>query len=296
MMKQLCQAALVVPDDTLAWFPQALGPGSVVDVVATPADFKSPLGLRGEILVDWVDIDGRKNAGWLARTTTFMTTTKKLTELRNDRSELTLHAYDMLREKFAHQRRKVKAPWTPLLWFSTFGEQYTETLLPAVIRELGGTLPRDATSHEIIVRTAARLITDRKEISMSEIKEAGESHGGGTAAPAKRGRKPAAKKTSAKKTTAKRAKRVSAEAPARSMARTVGNTLLPLLEKAGAKRDCISIAKHLANDESVTKKQLHELRDAVNELATEARGNNKESLASSLSGANRLVRRLARKA
>lgn len=131
---------------------------------------------------------------------------------------------------------------------------------------------------------------------MSEIKEAGE--GGGTAAPAKRGRKPAAKKTSAKKTTAKKggAKRVSAEAPARSMARTVGNTLLPLLEKAGAKRDCISIAKHLANDESVTKKQLHELRDAINELATEARGNNKESLASSLSSANRLVRRLARKA
>jgi hypothetical protein len=290
ILKKLALPALVITP-RLTWLPQTLGTGSIVEIVADPSNERSGLDLPGEILVNWIDIVGRVTPGWLARTTTF-TTFNKGRELRNERGDLTLSPYDALRDKFALDAR-VNAPWSVLGWLARFGEQEIETL-QRVIRQLGGTLPLSGTPNDIIVR-AARLIT-QQEVIMDEIQEAGST---ATKPARKRVAKKAATKSSAKKAPAKKAsakRAISAEAPARSMARTVGQTLLPLLEKAGAKRDGISIAKHLANDESVTKKQLHELRDAVNELAGTARENNKESLASSLSGANRLVRRLARKA
>lgn len=282
-LKKLALPALVVPA-TANWRPQALGAGSIVEPMQP--FIPSSLDLPGEILIGWVDVAGRSSPGWLARTTTFTTNGVKGGELRNERGELDLSPYDQLRDLLA--KDDVKAPWTVLSWLARFGEQKLD-LLQEVIRQLGGVPPRSGSTDEIIVR-AAKLIT-QQEVTMSDAQEAATT-------ATKPATKRAAKKSSAKKTTAKKTTKraVSAEAPARSMARTVGNTLVPLLEKAGAKRDCISIAKHLANDESVTKKQLTELRDTINELASEARANKKESLASSLSAANRLVRRLARKA
>ena len=95
-------------------------------------------------------------------------------------------------------------------------------------------------------------------------------------------------KTPAKAST----KRASGDAPARSMARTTGETLLPLL----GNRDGRKIAQRLANNETVGKRDLEKLRDIVNESAASAREGDKATLASKLSNANRLVRRLARQA
>lgn len=290
--KKLALPALVVPA-TGVWNPILLGAESVVELVRND---EGPLGLPGEQLVRYLDHEQTTREGFLSSTATFSESARKLTALTTVRPDGTMRATDTMRMRMLSERHvrwqpQINGPWTPLGWFGRFGlQEETAEMLKAVVREHGGILPRSATSSDVLTR-ALRIIF-RKEVPMSEVQEA--------AAPAKTATKRAAKKgatkkgaTKAKTSTAKHAK---PDAPARSMSRTVGNTLTPLLEKAGAKRETLALAKRLSHDEELGKRDLTHLRDAVNEHATAARSENKGALASSLSAANRLVRRLARKA
>jgi hypothetical protein len=80
------------------------------------------------------------------------------------------------------------------------------------------------------------------------------------------------------------------------MGHTTGAALVPMLKKAKADGAVVKLAERLAADETLSRTQLEKLRDAVNEAAATAREKEHTDLAAQLSSANRLVRRLARKA
>jgi hypothetical protein len=281
-LRKLALPALLIP--TTGWPPVLLGASSVVEVLKDGD--ASPIGLSQELPIRALNHEREQVTGYVSSTATFVDSGRRYTTLTTERPDGSMRATDTLRMRMLQEKQvrwqNVNGPWTPLGWFGRFGITNAE-LLTSVVREHGGILPRSSTPTDILAR-ALRIIIS-KEVTVSDATEA--------AAP-KPATKRAAKKTPAKKSATKRTAKP--DAPARSMSRTVGNTLLPLFEKAGAKRESVALAKKLSNDEKLGKKDLQHLRDAVNEYATAARENKKESLASSLSAANRLVRRLARQA
>ena len=261
-------------DQKPVWRPQALGVGSIVAVYQTEK-WVSPLTLdMSEHYVIWTDVIGRQTRGWLARTTP-MSPLKTNTALFNDRRDLLpVSALDLLRERIALRHS------TLVSWVSRFGHAKLPWLR-SIIRELGGkSKPTDDPDATIL--KALRLILNR-EVTMSEVKEARAESATKSA------------KSNGKSSTKKATKATAVVAESRSMARTTGIALVPLLEKAKAKKGLV-FARRLAKDEALGKKELTNLRDAVNEAAASAREADNGKLASQLSAANRLVRRLARKA
>jgi hypothetical protein len=117
---------------------------------------------------------------------------------------------------------------------------------------------------------------------MDEVQEERDS---AAAAPAK-GKSKKQKKAAKGKKQAKGSVKVKRQ----PMSVTVGTSLLALGLGGSGK----SLASKLAKGEELKKKQLVELRDAINEAAGKARENKQGKVASQLSSANRLVRRLAR--
>jgi hypothetical protein len=273
-----------------------LGAGSVVEQTKVGSD-DSPIKLPGERPVRALDHNHEPVTGYLSSTATFLENGRSPKALTTEAPDGTMRAVDTMRMRMLSEKQvrwqSVNGPWTPLGWFGRFGVQPdTVELLRTVVREYGGILSRNAEPEKVLA-SALRIIIS-KEVTVSDAQEAAAP---ATKTPAKRAAKKSTTKSSAKKGGTKSAtKRAKPDAPARSMSRTVGNTLLPLFEKCGAKRETISLAKRLSNDEKLGKKDLQHLRDAVNECATNMRESKKESLASSLSAANRLVRRLARQA
>lgn len=275
--KRLLAPAIVISEFP-NWRPQVLGVGSVVAVYTTER-WNSPLTLDpSEYYVIWTDVIGRQTRGWLARTTP-LSSVKTGSQLLNDRRDLLpVSALDLLRERVALRHS------TLLSWVSRFGHAKLPWL-KSIIRELGAR-PKESDEADTTIRRALRLVLNR-EVTPMEIKEARAA-----SAPTK------AKSNGAAKSNGKHVERevkreVSAEP--RSLARTTGVALVPLLTKAKSKAG-LPIAKRLANSETVGKRDLTHLRDAVNEAASAAREADNGKLASQLSAANRLVRRLARKA
>jgi hypothetical protein len=271
---KVVHVALVVPDER-RWLGQAVGAGSIVRLIEPRKP--SPLTQQmDEPYVEWIDNVGRTSLGWLARTTTLEKAPVKTTQLVNSRDgELRLHPVDRLRDLVVMSRKdesSVKSPWTLLTWCSKFGHEHLDVFRD-VIRELGGRTPTDEDAHTTI-RRALRLIL-QQEVTMSDVNTAPSS------APAKKASK--GKKTA--KTT---------EAPARSMARTASTNAVTALEKAGAPKTLVSLAKKLA-DNSLTKKEMTELRDGINAQASAAREAKKGGVATQLSSVNRIVRRIIRK-
>lgn len=88
-----------------------------------------------------------------------------------------------------------------------------------------------------------------------------------------------------------KAKAVTAESPARSMGVTVGNAIVDAKPKD---KTVLAAGKKLAGGESMSRKQLEGVRDAINAEASEARANDDAGRAAKLSSVNRLVRRLYR--
>jgi hypothetical protein len=270
------RTALVVPDER-RWLGQAIGEGSIVRRIEPPKI--SPLtGSTDEPYIEWVDCVGRTARGWLARTTVLEKAQTKARELTNTRDgDHRLSPVDRLRDLVVSSRKdesSVKSPWTLLTWCSTFGYEHLDVLRD-VTRELGGRTPTDEDAQHTI-RRALRLIL-QQEVSMSDVAT------GATSAPAKTARKSGTKR--AAKTT---------DAPARSMARTASGSAVVALEKAGAPKHLVSLAKKLA-DNALTKKELVELRDGINTQASTAREAKKGGVATQLSSVNRLVRRIIRK-
>jgi hypothetical protein len=299
MLRKLVRAALVIPEQR-GWGTQALGPGSVVDVL--DADSESPIGTR-EVAVRWVDVAERVNTGWIARTSDLSNSLPKHAQLSNVREDLKLSAVDRLRDAIwhqfwlAHAQGKRREPWSLIEWCSIFGPAHLPELR-AVARDLGVRLSSD--EPDDIIRRVLRPFLNR-EVDMSEIETAreGAAEGGTATKTRKSSAKKSTKKSAGKKASANAkpaAKRVEAETSRASMGHTTGAALVPMLKKAKADGAVVKLAERLAADETLSRTQLEKLRDAVNEAAATAREKEHTDLAAQLSSANRLVRRLARKA
>jgi hypothetical protein len=126
----------------------------------------------------------------------------------------------------------------------------------------------------------------RKNQEVADAADETETEDAPVATKSKKGKKGKGKKGAAKKASAGDSERT-------PMGVSLSKKLLPLLREAGVKGAAIVTVKALGAGESVKKAQLIELRDAINEAASEVREDN-GSLASQLSSANRTVRRLSR--
>lgn len=118
-------------------------------------------GLPNEITVNAVDIVGREQTGWLAANTKLKPATKK--KLANGFGELRIAAWDTLRSKITFHEG-----WDVMTWVATFGH-LNIPLLHAVIRELGGVVPKTDDPDTANVRVL-RLVLNNKELKMSAVK------------------------------------------------------------------------------------------------------------------------------
>lgn len=266
----LTSSTLVIPDN--GDWPLALGPGAVVVLLDVSPATLARCPIPREIFIGYVDVVGRPQAGWIAQRTPLTPTSSRqlLYSTYDPASPIT--AWDSLRERFAKRA-------TPSWSFKTWGDRLKGAdnlaLVRLALRELGATCEEKAAASTLITALTRVIFTPQEVRSMSaEVTEVPST----TPASAK---KPAAKKTASKKPAAKKA------APARSLARSVGQAL----KDAGYTSPVVS---KLLKDEAVTKKQLTELRDAVNAKASAMRDADKGAAASKLSAANKLVRRLSR--
>jgi len=135
--RQLTASALVVPKYdpermNKPWTGMVLPEGSIIRVVKNEPSIIT--GLENEITVKCVDLVQREFTGWLARDTPMKDSVKK--KLSRNIGELRLAAWDTVREKISFQ-----AGWDAMTWIATFGHLNTP-LLHAVIRELGGKVPK----------------------------------------------------------------------------------------------------------------------------------------------------------
>lgn len=284
-LRRLLAPALVVPLHEPSWMlaqrwtPQALGVGSVVELIS--GAMISPItGKVNEIYVKWIDVVEREVKGWLAADTPMDVKAQKLLNIRSD---LTLSPWDVVREKIALKEMLAKD------WFILEGPNHAD-LLHAVVRELGGKSKKTDDINEVIIRVVR--LTTKENITMSDITEAKDAAAAVTKSKSSGSKKGAGKKSAKKSKGSK--KSVGAAPRARSMSRTTGETLVPLLKKVGAPQ-ALKLATQLANDKDLNKKDLQKLRDLVNEAAEKAREKKQGAVASTLSSANRLVRRLARR-
>lgn len=233
----------------------------------------SPTGIPHELPVTYVDAAGTERHGWIEPWALVSKAKKQIKTLKPHEphdAEAGLSAVDMCRDAM-HRTGD-----TLFTFMAKHGEQFLPTL-KRVVRERGGITYKSDDPQTIIVR-ALRMIHDR-EVTMKEVDEARTTTKG----------KRAAKKGAAKKGSAKTEKK-EAGPRANSMRVSVGNALVPLLQKGATRK----LAKQLQSDEELSKSQLTTLRDGINEQAASAREDGNGKLASQLSAANRVVRRLAR--
>lgn len=273
--RKLLRAAIIVPvtpnPDVQRWGAQALGQGTVVEVMDDRLDEPPPISPE-DVLVRFKDAGARDVLGYLARRTVLKPSGGPLNRVPFNSEDDGLTCYDWVRERITNSGLQ------PLSWLATEGPKHLD-LLRDVVRELGGSLKK-ADDESQVIKRIARLILNR-EVSMSEVEEARD------AAPAKSGKK------NGKKAKAKSNGKAKAEKATRTPAGVgVGEILVPLLKGNGGAK----LAARLAKGESLGKKQLTELRDAINEAAATAREKKQGKVSSALSAANRQVRRLARAA
>lgn len=302
---ELLTPALVLPYQyykAAAVPPTVLDVGSVVFIQGTDHlegdPPRSPATMdKSEIFVHWVGSDGREDYGWLSSFTQYRAVKKQVRCILGTSEQL--GAWDVIR------RRAWKNDITALDWIEKYGAKYLP-LLNGAIREFGGKSPK-SDDADSISRRLARLIRENtmarknkqeieeveeevmedEELEDEELEEdegdeeveADEEDEEEEAPAPKKGAKKGAKKAAKEK------------APRAPAGQSVGSTLVKLL-----KGDSKKYAQMLADGKNLKKAQLEKLRDGINEEAAAAREADKGSLASQLSSANRLVRRLARAA
>jgi hypothetical protein len=274
--RRLLAAAVVapMPEDWMQaqpWQAQVLGAGSIVELLKAEP---SPITAKAnELFVRWIDHAGREVKGWLAYATPINVGGRGLTFV--GREDLKIGSWDELRERIFNSGLTAKQY---IALNSTEQEQLTQ--LQAVIRELGGRIKNSDDDGTIITR-AIRLTTG-EDITMDDVQE--ERASAAPAAAKKSGKK------GGKKGGGKKQAKGSVKVKRQPMSVTVGTSLLALGISGSAKQ----LATKLSKGEELKKKQLVELRDSINEAASKAREEKKGKVASQLSSANRLVRRLAR--
>lgn len=214
-------------------------------------------------------------------------------------------AWDQLRERIVltaprdgidKQGRPIH-PWTIFPWLCRFGA-VNIPLLRAALQHLTRKDPRtnqpDELTRRLMKVTVNRVVSIRKIQVIRKKIQREEEHRRALALARLTERQRARQlKLEVKEKKTMRASKKSTQktaAPKRSMARTVGQALLKL--KASSTH---GYAKRLVNG-GLPRKDLVKLRNVINEAASTAREKKQSSLASALSGANRLVRRMERAA
>lgn len=275
-----------------AWL---LPKGTLVAAINRHALPPSPITRqRDELYVNAPDEHGKVWQGWLANNVRFGQPASQpavwLPASMGKRKKAKISAWDEMRtsialatpiEGFEKNGEPIHA-WSARSWISYFGVKWLDQLAK-VIHELGGAVPRGDDPFKR-AQLALTLIL-HKEVSMSAIKQSHKASSDATTRAAA---------NLAKTAKTKKTKRIKSEKPKRSMARTVGNALLELANKA--KQKAFGTAVAMASDKEVSKSELLKLRDAVNETAAKLREKNKNTLASEFSNQNRLIRRLIRAA
>lgn len=265
--RKLLKAALVVPVDP-AWAPQALGAGTIVELIDERPD-APPRALASDVLIRFQDAAARQPLGWLWERTPLKQAGGPLRRQAWETDEY-LSSVDWARDLMAQPGQDART------WLCVEGPKQLD-LLKRVVRELGGRV--EARDGKLtVVRRAIRLILNQ-EVSVEEVQETQR---------AARGRKTSAKhRVKAKVNRRVEGNGKAERAPRRSAGQSVGEKLVALMKGNG-------LARSLAGGKELSKKQLVQLRDEINERAAKAREAGQGKLASQLSSANRLVRRLAR--
>ena len=162
--RRLLAPTIVVPKQEPGhtfWQSQALPEFSVVGVQSN--NQPSPItGKKNELTVKWKDVSGKEIFGWIAKNTPMDDKMSKK-ELSRGVGDLRVSAWDTVRKRIS------SAPgWTAKSWICRFADTNLP-LLHAVIRELGGKVPK---TDDIFAATsrAIKLITGQ-EITMKEVEE-----------------------------------------------------------------------------------------------------------------------------
>jgi hypothetical protein len=253
--------ALAIKETRPTWWAWIVPRGAVIDVLDEPE--VSPVTRYPSELTALVQ--SQTGQTWKVHLATNTPLSKPLpasTAVRSDypNSKATsLTTWDDLRVRLAAQG------WTFQEWLIKYGAVQPD-VIRQIVRELGGTPKPDPVA---LSAQALRLVT-KEDTDMT------------TAA-----------KTTAKESTARKngAATKNAAPRARSAQRSAGTSLVELLPHNSAG---YAIAKSMSDGKDATHAQLKTLRDAINEAAGKARDDKKASLATKLSDANRLVRRLER--
>lgn len=181
------------------WSPHALARGTVVGVMQHTKP-SVVTGRKDEIYVRWHDVVGRASMGWLPKKVQL--TRSNLKELKyvtwNPEGKLT--SWDTLREHVFFNKG-----WTLVQYLNKFADKETVPLLHAVIRELGGKVPR-SDDPRLAIRLVLKHVNPKENINMSKNRAVAEQDEDVTPVKAsKKGKKGTAKKSAAKKSVSKKA-------------------------------------------------------------------------------------------
>lgn len=277
--RELTQQLLVVPV-AKHWLPRCLGVGSIVGLpekndLIPP----NPLGLH-EPAILYIDEAGRGIIGFLRQgATAYMRDSRSNTSTTPCDPSAPLAPVDQLREIIAKSRMPAR------VWLEKKGSKRPK-LLRRVVRELGGNGKKDD-ADQLVIRLTRMLF--KEEVNMARTTAVEETE---TAEerPAKKSRKAAS--NGGEKEVSKKAAR-EPETERHTQAQSAGEALLAIKGVTGTVK---KMAQRLADGEELSKKQLTELRDAINAAAAEAREADEGKTASAYSAANKIVRRLQRAA
>lgn len=162
--RRLLAPAIVVPKQEEGrpyWQGQTLMEGSVVAVMKKNLP-SAVTGKPNEITVRWKDTAGRESLGWIAKDTPMDNKVPKKA-LSRGVGDIRVTGWDTVR-----YRTSVHPGWDIKKWVCTFAEQNIP-LLHAVIRELGGKVPKSDDPFEAIKRVVK--LTTGEDITMAQAEK-----------------------------------------------------------------------------------------------------------------------------
>lgn len=185
------------PGLRLRMIPQILSRGTIVGVMKKRLP-SVVTGRTDEIYVKWLDARGSVRMGWLPKIALLTRSTMSLLHVAGNREDMPT-SWDLLRLRMFMQEG-----WPIDKWLEKFGS-LNVPLLHAVIRELGGKVPR-SDDPRLATRLVLNLIKPKRNTTMSknraEIEEQDEDE---TPTPRKTSKSKTAKKGAAKKSASKKA-------------------------------------------------------------------------------------------
>lgn len=194
--RRLIAPVVVVPKQEEGrpyWQGQILTEGSVVAVMKKNLP-SAVTGKPNEITIRWKDAAGRESLGWIAKDSPMDNQVPKKT-LSRGAGDIRVTGWDTVR-----YRTSVHPGWDIKKWVCTFAEQNIP-LLHAVIRELGGKVPKSDDPFEAIKRVVK--LTTGEDITMAQAEKTREKSKS-TKKSSKKEARSAKKSTSTRKTGSKK--------------------------------------------------------------------------------------------